>query len=225
MTPKDLPSPAEKRFSSSALMSIQNVLTEHAGISAESAELLTSRIELMSGACAPEDDTRSLTKIRGELFDLQRSIGVLDESLRSLSSHTVNELYRSKYDDSTDQDVLAYDADDVHGSTLAKFKSDSCLIQKVVELAIARTKLGPGAPPNVAARFIAYFVAECLWDHDIRVSTHESGIYFQILRVVFPEVMSEISADAHRRPGEWAIKNKGNIKVQFYRERLINEPL
>ena len=225
MTPEDVPSPAEKGFSSSALVSIQEVLTEHAGLDAESAELLTSRIELMSGAYTPDDDTRSLTKIRKELFDLQRSISVLDESLRSLSSHTVNELYRSKYDDSRDQDVLAYDADDVHGSTLANFKNDPCLIQKVVELAIARTKLGPGAPPNVAARFIAYFVAECLWDHDIRVSTHESGIYFQILRVVFAEVMSETGDDAHRRPGAWAIKNKGNIKVEFHRTRLINEPL
>lgn len=225
MTPEDLPSPAEKRFSSSTLVSIQELLTEHTGLDAESAKLLTSRIELMSGACAPDDDTRSLTKIREELFDLQRSIGVLDESLQNLSLHTVNELYRSKYDDSTDQDVLAYDADDVHGSTLAKFKSDCCLIQKVMELAIARTKLGPGAPPNVSARFTAYFVAECLWDHDIRVSTHESGIYFQILRAVFAEVMSEIGDDAHRRPGAWAIKNKGNIKVEFHRTRLINESL
>jgi len=56
MTPEDLPSPAEKRFSSSTLVSIQELLTEHTGLDAESAKLLTSRIELMSGACAPDDD-------------------------------------------------------------------------------------------------------------------------------------------------------------------------
>lgn len=210
----------EVRLSQSTKDAIQDILTRLANLDSDSAEQLVYRIELMCGAWTPDDEVGQPSSIKKEIAALHESIDKLKSALGGLSIHALSTLSGCLDDQSADRDVLEYDSGDPRGSTLADIRHQAEIVGKVAAMALSGIEVSRGARPKVAARLTAYFVAECLWDSGLDVTTYEDGLYFQILRYIFEETMPDIGEEAYRRHGNWAIKNEGNIGIQFTNVRM-----
>ena len=204
--------PSELRFSLDTRKGIHQVLVHVGQLDSDIAAALTDRIELMAGAVSPEDEMPNPARIKRELQAIQQSVKLLNKSLGGLSRYTISSLYNAARE-STEE--IPYDSDDVRGSSIRLLRTDANNLDSIASLAIDRTHVTRGSLPKVAARYTAYFVAECLWNENINVTSYEDGLYFQILRLVFAEAMPDLGDEAYRRHGNWAIKNKGNIEVHF----------
>lgn len=204
--------PSELRFSLDTRKGIHQVLVDVGQLDSDIAAALTDRIELMAGAVSPEDEIPNPARIKRELQAIQQSVKLLNKSLGGLSRQTISSLYNAVRE-STEE--IPYDSDDVRGSSIRLLRTNANNLDSIASLAIDRTHVTRGALPKVAARYTAYFVAECLWNEKIAVSSYEDGLYFQILRLVFAEAMPDLGNEAYRRHGNWAIQNKGQVEVSF----------
>jgi len=216
MTSED--GPSELCFSVDTRNGIHQVLVQVGQLDTNEAAALTDRIEVMAGAASPEDETPNPARIKRELQAIQQAAKSLNKSLGGLSRYTISSLYNAARESNEE---LPYDSDDVRGSSIKLLRSDANNLDRIASLAIDQTNVTRGSLPKVAARFTAYFVAECLWNKNIDVSSYEDGLYFQILRLVFAGAMPDLGDEAYRRHGNWAIKNKGQVEISFnYRARL-----
>ena len=204
--------PNELRFSLETRNGIHQALVQDGQLDSDEASALTDRIELMAGAVSPEDEMPNPASIKRELQAIQRAVKLLNKSLGGLSRYTISSLYNAARE-STEE--IPYDSDDVRGSSIRLLRTDASILNSIASLAIDRSHVTRGSLPKVAARYTAYFVAECMWNKNIAVSSYEDGLYFQILRLVFADAMPDLGDEAYRRHGNWAIKNKGNVSVNF----------
>lgn len=149
------------------------------------------------------------SSVRKELEKLRNSVPRLLDAIEHTSDHTAWALFRAARLDSDDKDLLDFDSNKGPGYELFRLKKHVQMVKKATDLAIEKEVIakGGGTSPNIIARHLAFHVLIALERQAIKCTSYQRGTYFNILAIVFDDVLPELGSEAYPRHGRWALAN------------------
>lgn len=89
---------------------------------------------------------------------------------------------------------------------LENFIKNAEYYENILASLMEKQTVSKGRSENRTAKVPAQHLAAVFREHDIPISTYQDGTFMRILSVVLKEIDPEIGEEAHRRHGQWAIK-------------------